>query len=44
VVSVARRFLRFFLMIDGHIKIQPTEDLDTPQQFAYSPKYLLTEG
>jgi integrase/recombinase XerD len=27
-------------MIDGHIKIQPTEDLDTPQRFAYLPKFL----
>ena len=38
-VSAARGFFRF-LMIDGHIRIQPTEDLDTPQRFAYLPKFL----
>jgi integrase/recombinase XerD len=38
-VSAARGFFRF-LMIDGHIKTQPTEDLDTPQRFAYLPKFL----
>src|SRR5882762_8686680 len=38
-VSAARGFFRF-LMMDGHIKIQPTEDLDTPQRFAYLPKFL----
>ena len=41
-VSAARGFFRF-LMIDGHIKIQPTEDLDTPQRFAYLPKFLTEE-
>ena len=38
-VSAARGFFRF-LMMDGHIKTQPTEDLDTPQRFAYLPKFL----
>jgi len=38
-VSATRGFFRF-LMIDGHIKTQPTEDLDTPQRFAYLPKFL----
>ena len=31
-VSAARGFFRF-LMLDGHIKHHPTEDLDTPQRF-----------
>ena len=38
-VSAARGFFRF-LMIDGHIKTQPTEDLDTPQRFTYLPRFL----
>jgi integrase/recombinase XerD len=38
-VSSARGFFKF-LMLDGHLKIQPTEDLDTPQRFAYLPKFL----
>lgn len=38
-VSAARGFFRF-LMLDGHRKQQPTEDLDTPQRFAYLPKFL----
>ncbi|HVQ37677.1 MAG TPA: tyrosine-type recombinase/integrase, partial [Pyrinomonadaceae bacterium] len=38
-VSAARGFFQF-LMRDGHIKIQPTEDLDTPQKFSYLPKFL----
>jgi len=38
-VSAVRGFYRF-LMLDGHIKHQPTEDLDTPQRFAYLPKFL----
>jgi integrase/recombinase XerD len=38
-VSAARGFFRF-LMLDGHIKHQPTEDLDTPQRFSYLPKFL----
>jgi integrase/recombinase XerD len=27
-------------MLDGHIKRHPTEDLDTPQRFAYLPQFL----
>lgn len=38
-VSALRGLFRF-LMLDGHIKKHPTEDLDTPQQFAYLPKFL----
>ena len=38
-VSAARGFFQF-LMRDGHIKHQPTEDLDTPQKFSYLPKFL----
>src|SRR5688572_25494277 len=38
-VSAARGLFRF-LMLDGHIKQHPTEDLDTPQRFAYLPKFL----
>jgi integrase/recombinase XerD len=38
-VSAARGFFRF-LMLDGHIKHHPAEDLDTPQKFAYLPKFL----
>src|SRR3984893_13347786 len=38
-VSAARGFF-CFLMIDGHIKTQPTEDLDTPQRFTYLPRFL----
>ena len=38
-VSAARGFFRF-LMLDGHLKHHPTEDLDTPQRFAYLPKFL----
>ena len=38
-VSAARGFFRF-LMLDGHLKQNPTEDLDTPQQFTYLPKFL----
>jgi integrase/recombinase XerD len=41
-VSAARGFFRF-LMLDGHIKRHPTEDLDTPQRFAYLPKFLTEE-
>ncbi|HXD32398.1 MAG TPA: site-specific tyrosine recombinase XerD [Pyrinomonadaceae bacterium] len=41
-VSAARGFFRF-LMLDGHLKHQPTEDLDTPQRFAYLPKFLTEE-
>jgi integrase/recombinase XerD len=38
-VSALRGLFRF-LMLDGHIKRHPTEDLDTPQRFAYLPKFL----
>jgi integrase/recombinase XerD len=38
-VSATRGFFRF-LMLDGHLKCHPTEDLDTPQRFAYLPKFL----
>ena len=38
-VSAARGLFRF-LMLDGHIKRHPTEDLDTPQRFAYLPQFL----
>ena len=38
-VSAARGFFRF-LMLDGHIKHHPAEDLDTPQKFSYLPKFL----
>ena len=38
-VSAARGLFRF-LMLDGHLKRHPTEDLDTPQRFAYLPQFL----
>src|SRR6185503_11578603 len=38
-VSAARGLFRF-LMLDGHIKSHPTDDLDTPQRFAYLPQFL----
>jgi integrase/recombinase XerD len=38
-VSATRGFFKF-LMLDGHIKVHPAEDLDTPQRFAYLPKFL----
>jgi integrase/recombinase XerD len=38
-VSAARGFYRF-LMLDGHLKHHPAEDLDTPQKFSYLPKFL----
>ena len=38
-VSTARGFYKF-LMVDGHIKHNPAEDLDTPQRFNYLPKFL----
>lgn len=41
-VSAARGFYRF-LMLDGHIKVQPAEDLDTPQGIAYLPRFLTEE-
>ncbi len=42
-VSAARGFYRF-LMLDGHIRIQPAEDLDTPQRMAYLPQFLTEEN
>jgi len=36
----ATRGLFKFLMLDGHIKSHPAEDLDTPQRFSYLPKFL----
>jgi len=41
-VSAVRGFFRF-LMLDGHIKHHPAEDLDTPQKFSYLPKFLTEE-
>ena len=38
-VSAARGFFRY-LMLDGHIKHHPAENLDTPQKFSYLPKFL----
>src|SRR5437773_11654898 len=38
-VSAARGFFRF-LMLDGHIKRHPAEDLHTPQRMTYLPQYL----
>ena len=38
-VSAARGFFKF-LMLDGHIKSHPAEDLNTPQRFNYLPKFL----
>lgn len=40
--SAARGFYRF-LMMDGHIKRHPAEDLDTPQGIAYLPRFLSEE-
>ena len=38
-VSATRGFFKF-LLVDGHIKSHPAEDLDTPQRFSYLPKFL----
>src|SRR5438034_9537487 len=38
-VSAARGFFRF-LMLDGHIKRHPAEDLHTPQGHSYLPRFL----
>jgi integrase/recombinase XerD len=38
-VSTARGFYKF-LMLDGHLKNNPAEDLDTPQRSNYLPKFL----
>ena len=37
--SAARGFFRF-LMLDGHIKRHPAEDLDTPQGVSHLPRFL----
>src|SRR5713226_516503 len=41
-VSAARGFFRF-LMLDGHIKRHPAEDLTTPQRMSYLPRFLSEE-
>lgn len=41
-VSAARGFYRF-LMLDGHIKEHPAEDLSTPQRMAHLPRFLTVE-
>jgi integrase/recombinase XerD len=41
-VSTTRGFFKF-LMLDGHIKSHPADDLDTPQRFNYLPKFLTEE-
>ncbi|MEK6282863.1 MAG: site-specific tyrosine recombinase XerD [Acidobacteriota bacterium] len=41
-VSASRGFFRF-MMLDGHIKHHPAEDLDTPQKFSYLPRFLTVE-
>jgi len=41
-VSSTRGFFKF-LMLDGHIKQHPAEDLDTPQRFSYLPRFLTEE-
>jgi integrase/recombinase XerD len=39
IVSAVRGFYKF-LLIDGHLKKNPAEDLDTPQKGFYLPKFL----
>ncbi len=41
-VSAARSFFRF-LMLDGHIKRHPADDLNTPQRRSYLPRFLTEE-
>ncbi len=41
-VSAARSFYRF-LMLDGHIKRHPAEDIKTPQRSSYLPRFLTEE-
>jgi integrase/recombinase XerD len=41
-VSAARGFFRF-LMLDGHIKRHPAEDIHTPQRHSPLPKFLTEE-
>jgi integrase/recombinase XerD len=38
-VSAARGLFQF-LMLDGHLKRHPTDDLDTPQKLAHLPRFL----
>lgn len=39
VIAAARGFYKF-LLIDGHIKKHPAEDLQTPQKGSYLPKFM----
>lgn len=39
----AARGLFHFLLLDGHLKSHPTEDLDTPQRLAHLPQFLTEE-
>lgn len=39
----AARGLFHFLLLDGHLKSHPTEDLDTPQGVAHLPRFLTVE-
>lgn len=39
IISATRGFYKF-LMIDGHLKKNPSEDLDAPQKGFYLPKFL----
>src|SRR5687768_4980245 len=39
IVSALRGFYKF-LLIDGHIKVNPTENLDLPQKGLYLPRFL----
>ncbi len=39
IISAVRGFYKF-LLIDGHIKKHPAEDLDTPQKGFYLPKFM----
>ena len=41
-VSAARSFFRF-LVLDGHVRIHPAEDLHTPQRQSNLPKFLTEE-
>jgi integrase/recombinase XerD len=38
-VSAARGFYRF-LMLDGHLTVNPSENLDTPQRLSHLPQFL----
>lgn len=39
IISAARGFYKF-LMLDGHVRKNPAEDLDTPQKGFYLPRFL----